>query len=117
MIKPHHPIQPTPELQEAWLKQAQHIFPYGHKVDWMDYFTTLAVQWGADVQLEKALEWLDRNNQWARVDLDEMREGLRPTPVSKEQKALQAIDTAIQNGSLPPETAAVVREAFEQLGF
>lgn len=117
MISQKHPIQSTPELHQLWVEQAQRLFPGNHWIDWLKYVAVKGVQWGADTQLEKALEYLDRNNQWARVDLDEMHEALRPKPISKERQALLAIDAAVADDRLSADVANVVRAAFAELGI
>ena len=95
IINQKHPIQSTSELRQLWIYQAQRLFPGDHWIDWLEYVATKAVQWGADAQLEEALKYLDRNNQWAKVDLDEMHDALRPNPIKKEEQALLAIDAAV----------------------
>jgi hypothetical protein len=117
MINQKHPIQSTPNLRQLWINQAQRLHPGNHWIEWLEYVATKAVQWAADTQLEKALEYLDRNNQWAKVDLDEMRNALRPKPISKQQQALLAIDAAIADDRLSADVANVVRAAFEELGI
>jgi hypothetical protein len=75
-----HPITPPPELVEEWA----HLF-----VDHTDTEVFSAVaQWGADQELEACCEWLDRNNQWARVDIDELHDARRPKPPSLKEQAL-----------------------------
>ena len=117
MINPKHPIQSTPQLHELWISQAQRLFPGNHWIDWLKYVATKAVEWGANAQLEEALKYLDRNNQWAKVDLDEMHDALRPKPIKKEEQALLAIDAAVADNRLSADVASVVRAAFADLAI
>jgi hypothetical protein len=59
---------------------------------------TQAARWGADQELEACCEWLDRNNQWAKVDIDELRDARRPKPSSLKEQALTAL-YAVATGS------------------
>ena len=70
-----------------------------------------------DDQLKMAIDYLDRNNQWAKVDLDEMRDALRPKPISKQRQALLAIDAAVADDRLSADVANVVRAAFAELAI
>ncbi len=99
-----HPIIPPPELVEQWMQD------HATKYD----LARQAAQWGADQELEACCEWLDRNNQWARVDLDELREGRRPNPLSIKEQALLAIDTAVADDRLSADVANVVRRALNE---
>ena len=106
-----HPIIPPQELVQQWLKERNLLKsqPLAHI-----YLATRAAQWGADQELEACCEWLDRNNQWARVDLDELREGRRPNPLSIKEQALLAIDTAVADDRLSADVANVVRRALNE---
>ena len=76
-----HPITPPPELVEQWMQS------HSTKYD----LARQAAQWGANQELEACCEWLDRNNQWARVDIDELRDGRRPKPPSLKEQAIAAL--------------------------
>jgi hypothetical protein len=82
--------------------------------DGLNHVVNRAAQWGADQELDACCEWLDRNNQWARVDLDELREGRRPNPLSIKEQALLAIDTAVADDRLSADVANVVRRALNE---
>jgi hypothetical protein len=101
-----HPITPPPELIYQWRDS-------GGGFDDID-FATQAARWGADQELEACINWLDRNNQWARVDLDELRDGRRPKPPNRKQRALNAL-AQIENECLPAELADEIRAALETL--
>ena len=108
-----HPITPSPELVTQWS-----IAALGAK-DWLggydlELIATQAARWGADQELEACCEWLDRNNQWARCDIDELRDGRRPKPLSLKERALQAW-AAVETGTDDQTAMAVIRRALEQL--
>jgi hypothetical protein len=107
-----HPITPPPELVQQWVDTY-----FGGKISQSNFhldLATRAAQWGADQELNSCCEWLDRNNQWARVDLDELREGRRPNPLSIKEQALLAIDTAVADDRLSADVANVVRRALNE---
>jgi hypothetical protein len=112
-----HPIIPTPELVQQWdreWREQQNAPVIGWSANLLAYVAACAAQWGADQELEACCEWLDRNNQWARVDLDELREGRRPNPLSIKEQALLAIDTAVADDRLSADVANVVRRALNE---
>jgi hypothetical protein len=82
-----HPITPTLKLFREWTEY--------RGADCEDQFwwrvATQAARWGADQELEACCTWLDRNNQWAKVDIDELRDARRPKPPSLKEQALQAL--------------------------
>jgi hypothetical protein len=106
-----HPIQPGSELRQLWAQQAQQLTPRD-PVAWMQHVSIKASQWGADVQLKETLEYIKTNYQWADEDLEEVHDAMRPKPLTKQQKALLALDAAVADGRLSPEVVAVVREAL-----
>ena len=108
-----HPITPPPELVQQWVDawldaKVKHVELY-------EFLATQGSRWGADQELEACCEWLDRNNQWARCDIDELHDGRRPKPQSLKEQALLAIDTAVADDRLSSVVASVVRRALEQL--
>jgi len=106
-----HPIIPPPELVQQWTDEYIKAKP---SCTAPELIAARAAQWGADQELEACCEWLDRNNQWARVDLDELREGRRPNPLSIKEQALLAIDTAVADDRLSADVANVVRRALNE---
>lgn len=112
LIEQKHPIQPNTELRQLWITQAQQYFPGNHWIEWLQFVAMKAAQWGADTQLEKTLEHIKTNYQWADEDLEEVHDAMRPKPLTKQQKALLALDAAVADGRLAPEVVAVVRETF-----
>jgi hypothetical protein len=106
-----HPITPPLELVQQWMDEYIKTKP---NCAGPELIANRAAQWGADQELEACCEWLDRNNQWARVDLDELREGRRPNPLSIKEQALLAIDTAVADDRLSADVANVVRRALNE---
>ena len=78
-----HPITPPPELVKKWVAMLEYC-------EDIDVFTDVA-QWGADQELEACCDWLDRNNQWARCDIDELHDARRPKPQSLKEQAFGAL--------------------------
>ena len=96
-------ITPPDELRRLWAQQAQRIDPRD-PVAWMQHVSAQAAQWGADQELESCCTWLDRNNQWAKVDIDELRDARRPKPSSLQEQALDAL----QSMRISPELIAII---------
>lgn len=113
MTNEQHPITPPPELVEEW-----YVTTDDASEDVIVGVANRAAQWGADQELEACCEWLDRNNQWAKVDIDELRDARRPKPLSLKKQAYDALDTYIY-GELDPKdkerTYNAIRRALEQL--
>ena len=114
------PITPPSELVQKWGHDAN-LSGVPHNDEYWAYeqhIATRAAQWGADQELEACCEWLDRNNQWARVDIDELHDARRPKPPSlKEQAliALHAIATGANNARKQNLDFDTIRQALEQL--
>jgi hypothetical protein len=108
----NHPITPPSELVQQWFD----AWAEGDLDDESsaDYMVVRAAQWGADQELEACCEWLDRNNQWARVDIDELRDGRRPKPASLKEDALAALH-GIHDQGPTPEQVVTIRRALEAL--
>jgi hypothetical protein len=109
-----HPITPPPELVQQWLEEL-----YGGPVSVISPFDQrvliAAAQWGADQELEACCEWLDRNNQWARCDIDELRDGRRPKPPSLKEQALIHFDSYAASFETSGGDSDLIRRALEQL--
>jgi len=109
-----HEITPPPELLSRWEEDWHHA-KVKH-IELEDHIAHQAARWGADQELEACCEWLDRNNQWARCDIDELRDGRRPKPPSLKQQALEALEAlpkfAIQENT---DFICVIRRALESL--
>ena len=63
-----HPITPPPELRRLWAQEAQRISPHD-PVEWMQYVSEKAAQWGANTELKKCCEWLESEPDPGHVDL------------------------------------------------
>jgi hypothetical protein len=87
-MKSDHPkLTPPPELRRLWAQQAQRIDP-SDPVQWMQYVSEKAAQWGADQELEACCEYLVRCAQWEPEDVNELRAARRPKPPSLKEQAL-----------------------------
>jgi hypothetical protein len=97
-----HPITPPPELRQLWAQQAQRISPHD-PVEWMQYVSEKAAQWGADQELEACrMEIIDGEGLFHieetsdRVCLaDDLRAARRPKPPSLKKEACDALDAYI----------------------
>jgi hypothetical protein len=83
-----HPVTPTPQLRQLWAQQAQRISPYD-PVEWMQYVSEKAAQWGADKELEACCRELEYNFM---PDSGSLRAARRPKPKSLKEQALQELD-------------------------
>jgi len=91
-----HPLTPQPGTVTHFLGVP--LVPPEDCSNPADWIADRIYQMGADRELEACCEWLDRNNQWARVDIDELRAGRRPKPPSLKEQALTALH-AIATGA------------------
>ena len=109
----NHPITPPPELRRLWAQQAQRLSPHD-PVEWMQYVSEQAAQWGADQELEACSEWLDCG--WKDIELvDKLRAARRPKPPSLKEQALDDLHISFDRGYLKKEAADTIRRALEQL--
>jgi hypothetical protein len=99
---------PPPELMQA----LSHQF---HNGESLEATWARAFQAGADQELGACCEWLDRNNQWARVDIDELRDARRPKPQTLNSSALQMLETIEKMDVVIPEITDTIRRALEAL--
>jgi hypothetical protein len=112
-----HPITPSPELVQQWLKERILLKsqPLAHI-----YLANRAAQWGADQELEACCE--EFSLLWDRdeiVTLDDVLKHLRtvrrPKSPSLKEQALLAIDAAVADDRLSADVANIVRRALEHL--
>lgn len=103
-----HPISPPLELVRQWTSEAEKEHQPTVSYSLVSLFAAKAARWGADQELEACCDWLDRNNQWARCDIDELHDARRPKPQSLKEQAL-----AWCNDYIDPD--GVIRRALEQL--
>jgi len=85
-----HPVTPTPQLRQLWAQQAQRISPYD-PVEWMQYVSEKAAQWGADSELKACCEWMSECTVGCPNELRAVR---RPKPPSLKEQALIVLDDA-----------------------
>ena len=109
-----HPITPPPELVEQWEAETAHTTK-----DETWHVAVQAARWGADQELEACCDWLDRNNQWARCDIDELHDARRPKPPSLKEQAHEALGRFFSNAhtqaSQMTQDFEIIRRAVEQL--
>ena len=105
-----HPITPPPELVQQWHDEC-------HKVHepFLVHIANQAARWGADQELEACCEWLDRNNQWAKVDIDELRDARRPKPPTLKEQALLELDSLSPSMKTIGVDTELLRRAIEAL--
>ena len=105
------PITPPPELVREWMERTEYD---EHTWFYESYIAEQAAQWGADQELEACCDWLDRNNQWARVDIDELHDARRPKPPSAVAQA-EALIERYEDGWCPsPAQWHVIREGLAE---
>ena len=115
-----HPITPPLELVQQWLEKARReigTIEY-NPMETFYYGATQAAQWGADQELGACAKWLDRNNQWAKVDIDELRDARRPKPPSLKEQALTALSHLLSGSAQTLDTTEAefyIRRALEAL--
>ena len=110
-----HPITPPPELRRLWAQEAQRLSPRD-PVEWMQYVSEKAAQWGADQELEACCEWLEKNQGPNRWEIPaSLRAARRPKPPSLKKQALSEVAAAVAGGNITPERGDTIRLALEQL--
>ena len=111
-----HPITPPPELVQQWGHDAD-LSDVPHNDEHWEYeqhIATRAARWGAEQELEACCEWLDRNNQWAQVDIDELRDARRPKPPTLKEQALESV-RRFESGQDLMGDLDTIRRALEAL--
>jgi len=119
-----HPITPPPELVGEWLCSEDYLSDASTFSSMtitssrLQNVATQAARWGADQELEACCEWLDRNNQWARCDIDELHDARRPKLQNLKEQALVAL-SAIALGADDTrefyQDIETIKTALEQL--
>ena len=103
-----HPITPPLELVHQWVdmlssRSDQAVF-------------NLAVQWGADQELEACCKWLECNYNYPQAN--HLRVARRPKPPSLKEQALELAKPAGTAGAyvtFGPEELDTIRRALEAL--
>ena len=120
-----HPITPPPELQRFWVQVAQHI-NWDAPVQWMQYLSEKAAEWGANQELEACCEWLRHEYGYGEELASKLRAARRPKPQSLKEQALEALDDVSKMSETlyssydPPEEiysdqVDIIRRALEAL--
>lgn len=103
----HSPILSLPpELVDKWFNQSPYINPEG-------YIATQAAQWGADMELEACVEWLDRNSPV--IGGFHLRIDRRPQPPSLKEQALETLNWMESEASYDKPMIETIRKALEAL--
>ena len=111
-----HPITPPPKLVQQWIKSARYRefmpYPEGYE-QYEQRLTTIAARWGADMELEACVNYIDNNMSGNKAR--EFRAIRRPKPPSLKEHALAALNV-IEDKMLGPTTEEkLIRKALEQL--
>lgn len=103
-----HPVTPPPELRRLWAQQAQHTIPCHDPLEWMQYVSEKAAQWGyeqrgevneaklqevRDQELEACCKWLDYN--CPSIGAHHLRNDRRPKSPTQAEKALEQYDRCV----------------------
>jgi hypothetical protein len=110
----NHPITPPPELVYEWANSCPFEISetdYGYE----QAIAEAAAKWAADQQLEAVERYLDRYNTWARVDIDELHEAMRPKAQTLNERARSELALALAEGLITPDSAAIIRIALEEV--
>jgi hypothetical protein len=112
-----HPVTPPPELRRLLAQQAQRVNPHD-PVEWMQYVSEKAAQWGADTELEACCEWIESELRgqlrpaWRIAK--QLRAARRPKPKSEKQQALEAFDR-IEYAPSEAEDFAIILRALQSI--
>ena len=114
MTNQQHPITPPLEMVEQWAdmlsSRSDHaVFNYA--------VFSLAVQWGADQELEACCEWAKQFNYDDECYEDKLRAARRPKPPSLKEQALLQLDTLNANLAMHGKgcNLSQIRRALESL--
>ena len=108
----NHPITPPPELVEQWTAQGVNREA---GTSFMTWFATQAAQWGANIELEACVNYIDNNMSGNKAR--EFRAIRRPKPPSLKEQALELLPEIKSEDVLHlcPLQVAKIRRALEQL--
>ena len=108
----NHPITPPPELVEQWTAQGVNREA---GASFMTWFATQAAQWGANIELEACVNYIDNNMSGNKAR--EFRAIRRPKPPSLKEQALELLPEIKSEDVLHlcPLQVAKIRRALEQL--
>jgi len=111
-----HPITVPPELRRLWAQQAQRINPRD-PVEWMQYVSEKAAQWGADTELKACCEWMIRMGYWGDDGkaIPALRAARRPKPPNLKEQALLKLKELQALLQFENVDSSCIRRALEQL--
>lgn len=110
MTDNNHPITPSPELVQQWIKECDNP----EKPRWQEYeqrIATLAARWGADQELGACCE--SEATLYSTDCADGLRRRRRPKPPSLKEQALTLLDDCSDRMDAAHEN--IIRRALEQL--
>jgi len=110
-------ITPPPELVGRWEEDWHHI-KVKH-IELEDHIANEAAQWGADMELEACVEWLDQNCGRWEIPVS-LRAARRPKPPSLKERAFAAlknspVDPVDETLQLSADAELIIRRALEAL--
>jgi len=110
MTNQEHSITPPLEMVEQWADMLSSRSDHA--------VFSLAVQWGADQELEACCEWAKQFNYDDEYYEDKLRAARRPKPPSLKEQALLQLDeisTCFRVSHGGPIVCDKIRKALEQL--
>ena len=110
MTNQEHSITPPLEMVEQWADMLSSRSDHA--------VFSLAVQWGADQELEACCEWAKQFNYDDECYEDKLRAARRPKPPSLKEQALLQLDeisTCFRVSHGGPIVCDKIRKALEQL--
>ena len=110
MTNQEHSITPPLEMVEQWADMLSSRSDHA--------VFSLAVQWGADQELEACCEWAKQFNYDDECYEDKLRAARRPKPPSLKEQALEQLDeisTCFRVSHGGPIVCDKIRKALEQL--
>jgi hypothetical protein len=107
----NHPITPTPELVYEWANSC----PF--EISEIDYgyeqaIAEAAAKWAANQELEACCEWLEQYCGRWEIPAS-LRSARRPKTLN--QRARSELASALAEGSITPDRAAIIRIALEEV--
>jgi hypothetical protein len=86
-----HPITPPPELRQLWAQEAQRISPHD-PVEWMQYVSEKASQWGANTELKACCEWVETDlYSGYGIPHEQLRAARRPKPPTLAEQGMRIL--------------------------
>lgn len=90
-----YPITPPPELRQLWAQEAQRISPHD-PVEWMQYVSEKASQWGANTELKACCEEMKSLPSPLGIPFGEMasnalRAARRPKPPTLAEQGMRIL--------------------------